>query len=67
MILSMAVVIPTYRRPQLLARCLEALTKQSLPGHAFEVIVVDDGCTETTRQVVEDFNRRCQGAPAFHF
>lgn len=67
MILSMAVVIPTYRRPQLLARCLEALTKQSLPGHAFEVIVVDDGCTETTRQVVEDFNRRCQGAPAFHY
>lgn len=67
MTLSVAVVIPTYRRPQLLTRCLEALSRQSLAGHSFEVIVVDDGCTEATRQVVEEFHRRCQGAPAFRY
>ena len=43
-----SVVIPTYRRPQLLARCLDALAAQSLAGAAYEVIVVDDGRSEDT-------------------
>jgi glycosyltransferase involved in cell wall biosynthesis len=44
-----SVVMPTYRRPALLARCLHALLEQTLPGDAFEIVVVDDGCTDDTR------------------
>ena len=36
------VVVPTYRRPQQLRRCLEALATQTL-REPWEVIVVDDG------------------------
>ena len=50
----LSVVIPTFRRPELLARCLDALLVQTLPGEAFEVIVVDDGCTEDTRAACDD-------------
>jgi GT2 family glycosyltransferase len=38
-----SVVIPTYRRAGLLARCLAALTEQTLPYDQYEVIVCDDG------------------------
>ncbi len=38
-----AVVVPTLDRPDPLARCLDALSHQSLPAARFEVIVVDDG------------------------
>ncbi len=38
-----SVVVPTYRRPQRLAMCLEALRAQSLGADAFEIVVVDDG------------------------
>ncbi|HEY8976666.1 MAG TPA: glycosyltransferase family 2 protein, partial [Burkholderiaceae bacterium] len=66
---SLSVVIPTYRRPALLARCLDALLAQSLPGHAFEVIVVDDGCTEDTRACCSEVAiRSCRrGGPVIRY
>ena len=65
----LSVVIPTFRRPVLLARCLDALLAQTLPGHAFEVIVVDDGCTEDTRATcIEVAARSCErGGPAIRY
>lgn len=38
-----SVVVPTYRRPASLARCLEALAALDYPRDRLEVIVVDDG------------------------
>jgi len=38
-----SIVIPTYRRPAALARCLEALARLDRLGPSFEVLVVDDG------------------------
>jgi GT2 family glycosyltransferase len=64
---SVSIVIPTYKRPDLLNRCLLALTRQTVPGHSFEVIVVDDGRDDETRALVEAFNERNQGAPAFRY
>jgi glycosyltransferase involved in cell wall biosynthesis len=40
---AVSVIIPTYKRPQSLKRCLKSLMKQSLPAGDFEVIAVDDG------------------------
>lgn len=48
-----SVVIPTYRRPELLARCLAAVQSQSLDRAAYEVIVVDDGRDRATKNLVE--------------
>jgi GT2 family glycosyltransferase len=48
-----SIVIPTYRRPDLLTRCLAALARQSFPTTDFEVIVVDDAAQEDTCQQVE--------------
>ena len=39
---AVSVVVPTYRRPQALRRCLEALAGQDAGGGSFEVVVVDD-------------------------
>jgi len=53
----LSVVIPTYRRPALIVRCLEALVAQRLDAAAFEVIVVDDGRTADTEAAVEGVAR----------
>ncbi len=42
-----SVVIPTYRRPEVLLRVLDALARQSDPP-SFEVVVVDDGSGDGT-------------------
>jgi glycosyltransferase involved in cell wall biosynthesis len=54
----LSVVMPTYRRPRLLARCLEALLAQTLPGEAFEIVIVDDGRTDDTRALCDEYAAR---------
>jgi GT2 family glycosyltransferase len=53
MTVAASVVIPTYKRPELLARCLAALAEQDVCAQ-WEVIVVDDEPSEATRAVVEN-------------
>ncbi|QYY28559.1 glycosyltransferase family 2 protein [Cupriavidus pinatubonensis] len=50
---AVSVVIPTYRRPDLLERCLRALCAQDIDGGAYEVIVCDDGCEPRIAKLVE--------------
>lgn len=43
----------TYKRPQLLARVLEACFEQSAPADAYEVVLVNDGSPDETPAVIE--------------
>jgi glycosyltransferase involved in cell wall biosynthesis len=49
---KISIVIPTYRRPKLLAKCLDALLHQTFDANDFEIIVVSDGPDEATRTLV---------------
>ena len=51
----MSVVIPTFKRPKLLYKCLEALCRQDYPGCFFEVAVVSDGPDPQTEAIVQFF------------
>jgi glycosyltransferase involved in cell wall biosynthesis len=53
-----SVIIPTYNRVTLLRHTLESLTRQSLPREQFEVLVVDDGSSDTTSVMVNDYRER---------
>jgi len=50
-----SVIVPTYNRASLLKRLLESLREQTYPADQFEVLVVDDGSTDETLQVVKEF------------
>jgi GT2 family glycosyltransferase len=52
MAMKISVVIPTYRRPELLLRCIDALKKQVFLKHDFEIIVISDGADELTANVI---------------
>jgi len=58
MSVRVSVVVPTYRRPDLLRRCLAALAAQDLSPTAYEVIVADDAASPDTRALVEGQARR---------
>ena len=60
--LRVSVVMPTCGRQRLLRRCLAALTHQSLPADAYEIVVVDDGRSEATERAVAVFAAR-KGVP----
>src|SRR5438045_2636963 len=48
-----SVVIPTYHRPDLLKRCLDAVLSQRIDAAAYEVMVVDDGHDDATQALVQ--------------
>lgn len=50
-----SVVIPTYNRVEKLEKCLRALQGQTLSQDSFEVIVVDDGSTDTTQKLLNQW------------
>jgi glycosyltransferase involved in cell wall biosynthesis len=50
---EVSVVVPTWRRPALLERCLEALVRQTLAPERYEIVVCDDGPDDATRELVE--------------
>lgn len=64
---EVAVVMATYRRPDMLRRCLEAVVQQSVSGDRYEVVVVDDGPDDDTRRVVEAMDAATGGAPAVRY
>lgn len=68
MTVAISVVIPTYRRPQLLERCLRALLQQSLHAEDYEIIVADDGADTATEALVRRLAAQHQEAgPALHY
>jgi glycosyltransferase involved in cell wall biosynthesis len=64
-----SVVVPTYRRPELLERCLEALSRSALAPQDFEIIVVHDGPSKTARRLAERWRAklRAAGGPALRY
>ncbi|MDG7000945.1 MAG: glycosyltransferase family 2 protein [Nitrososphaerota archaeon] len=54
---EVSVVVCTYNRAQLLNQALLSILRQDTRGRRFEVVVVDDGSTDGTSQVVERLQR----------
>lgn len=51
-----SVIIPTYNAEKTLFSCLEALANQSVPKEDYEVIVIDDGSTDSTSTIAKGFD-----------
>lgn len=54
---DISVVIPTYKRTELLLRCLQALKEQTFEKSRYEIIVVSDGPDEKTTEAVQTWKK----------
>lgn len=61
----LSVVIPTRNRSDLLHRALLSLAEQQVPAARFEVLVVDNGSTDGTRDVALGFRDKLAGLRYF--
>lgn len=59
-----SVVVPTFKRRDLLDRCIAALVSQFFEPAAYEILIVDDAACAETRRQVENWAKRV--APCGH-
>jgi glycosyltransferase involved in cell wall biosynthesis len=50
-----SIVLCTYNREKHIEQCLKSLVNQNFPRDQYEIIVVDDGSTDSTRELVAKF------------
>ncbi len=53
--LFVSVVVPALNAPERTRTCLEALLDQTYPRDCYEIIVIDNGSTDTTPQVIRQY------------
>ena len=53
-----SIVIPTYRRGDSLAECLDSVCALDYPREAIEVVIIDNGGGENTEAVAAPFMNR---------
>lgn len=52
---KISIIIPTFNSAKVLQKCLESLTNQTIRSEGYEVIVVDDGSTDRTKDTVAKY------------
>lgn len=55
---KISVIICTHNREQYLCANLQSLANQSIDKGSFEIVLIDDGSTDGTRQVVDSFSHQ---------
>ena len=54
-ILSVSIIVPVYNGARTIASCLDSLLAQDYPREFYEIIVVENGSTDETTNIVEKF------------
>ncbi len=53
--MQISVIIPVYNGQETIVQCLEALLGQDYPSESYEILIVNDGSTDNTRQIIENY------------
>jgi glycosyltransferase involved in cell wall biosynthesis len=62
---KISVIIPTYNREKVLPRAVKSALNQTFKD--FEILVVDDGSTDNTQEVVEDLQKKDERIKYFRY
>jgi glycosyltransferase involved in cell wall biosynthesis len=53
--IKLSIVIPIYNVEKYLAKCIESVLNQDIPTDEYEIILINDGSTDSSLQIAEKF------------
>jgi len=53
--MNISIIVPVYNEEKLIGECIQSLLDQEYPKENYEIIVVNDGSTDNTKNIVEKF------------
>lgn len=53
--MKVSIIIPVYNGEETIGKCLDALIGQDYPKEDYEIVVVDDGSMDRTREIVKEY------------
>ncbi len=56
--MKLSIAIPLYNKGKLIARCLDSLLNQDLPVDEYEIIIVDDGSTDSCELIAQEYAKK---------
>lgn len=62
----LSIVIPIYNAEKYLEECLESVINQDVLSDKYEIICVDDGSTDNSSDIIDDYSKQISNFMAFH-
>lgn len=56
--LKFSIIVPAYNAELYIGKCLDSLLQQDLSHADYEIIVIDDGSTDGTRHILDDYAKK---------
>ncbi|WP_026505089.1 glycosyltransferase [Butyrivibrio sp. NC3005] len=61
-----SVIIPAYNIEKLLPRCVDSVLAQTYPKDRLEILIVDDGSSDNTGKIADDYAKRYSNIVSLH-
>src|SRR5215470_6495022 len=65
--MKVSVVVATYKRPEFLSRCLQALVNQSVLCKEYEIVIISDGPDNKTECLLNNTIEQFHHSPEIRF
>ncbi|MEW4924514.1 glycosyltransferase [Algibacter sp. 2305UL17-15] len=64
--MKLSIVIPLYNKEQFIERCLLSLINQDVSLHEYEIIIINDGSTDSSASIVEIYKKKYSNIHLFN-
>ena len=62
--IKISIIIPCYNQEKYIEGCIESIIEQ--PSASCEIIVIDDGSTDKTPEILREYEKKEKEYPFFH-
>ena len=64
--MKLSIIVPVYNVADYLPKCLDSLLAQNLPQNEYEIIVVNDGSTDNSGNICDNWAKKDKRVKVIH-